>query len=98
MLRAPLDAPLSLSAVELSQPRSFSHAREQRTVLYLGAWPGAALSFSHVRAQHTVLDLGAWPGAQARRLRGPRDSCVAGCSTNVYALLTVSEVYAKNKT
>ena len=69
MLRAPLGASLSLSAMELSQPRSFSHA--QRAVLYLGAWPGAALSFSHVRAQHTVLDLGAWPGAQARR-----DSCV----------------------
>ena len=34
MLRAPLGASLSLSAVELSQPRSFSHARAQRTMLY----------------------------------------------------------------
>ena len=84
--------------------RQRERERETRTdngtniVLNKWAWPGAALSFSHVRAQHTVLDLGAWPGAQARRLREPRDSCVAGCSTNVYALLTVSEVYAKNKT
>ena len=67
MLRAPLGTSLSLSSVEMSQPRSF-HARAQRTMLYKGAWPGAALTFSHVRAQHTVLDLGAW--RQARRSRG----------------------------
>ena len=32
MLCEPFDASLSFSAVELSQPRSFSHARAQRTV------------------------------------------------------------------
>ena len=56
MLRAPFDAALSLSAVELSQPRSFSHARGQRAVLYLGAWPGAALA----RASEVTGDDVAW--------------------------------------
>ena len=56
VLRAPLGASLSLSAMELSQPRSFSHARAQHTVLYLGAWPGAALA----RASGVTGDDVAW--------------------------------------